>query len=60
MKHPQVGDYPMSGWPVRFGGQPPAVKSAPLLGEHGEQVLAEWLNYDSGRIADLKASEVLG
>ena len=25
MKHPAVGDYIMSGWPVRFGGEPPAV-----------------------------------
>ena len=38
MAHPEVGDYVMSGWPVRFGGQTPAVKPAPLLGQHGEQV----------------------
>ena len=43
MHHPKVGDYVMSGWPVRFGGQPPPISAAPLLGQHGEQVLAEWL-----------------
>lgn len=60
MKHPKVGDYVMTGWPVRFGGQTPDVRAAPLLGEHGAQVLTQWLNYDAERIAELKASEVLG
>jgi formyl-CoA transferase len=60
MKHPNVGDYPMIGWPVRFGGRPPEVRSAPILGEHGEQVLSEWLGYDAARIADLRNSAVLG
>src|ERR1700692_4185588 len=30
MHHPKVGDYVMSGWPVRFGGQTPSVAAAPL------------------------------
>jgi formyl-CoA transferase len=60
MKHPAIGDYVMSGWPVRFGGRTPEVKSAPLLGEHGEQVLSEWLSYDATQIADLKTNEVVG
>jgi formyl-CoA transferase len=59
MKHPQVGEYVMSGWPVRFGGQTPPVGPAPLLGQHGEQVLSEWLNYDTARITDLKNNEVI-
>ena len=46
MHHPVVGDYVMSGWPVRFGGETPALRPAPLLGEHNEQVLAEWLAGD--------------
>jgi formyl-CoA transferase len=50
----------MSGWPVRFGGRPPDVKPAPLLGEHGKQVLSEWLDYDAARIADLRDNEVVG
>jgi formyl-CoA transferase len=59
MKHSKIGDYVMSGWPVRFGGHTPEVKPAPLLGEHGEQVLSEWLNYDAARIADLKGNKVV-
>ena len=43
VKHPKVGDYVMSGWPVRFGGTPPEVGPAPLLGQHSGEVLADWL-----------------
>jgi crotonobetainyl-CoA:carnitine CoA-transferase CaiB-like acyl-CoA transferase len=33
----------MPTWPVRFDGVLSEVKSAPLLGEHTEEVLADWL-----------------
>ena len=33
----------MPTWPVRFDSIPTAVKSAPLLGEHTAEVLADWL-----------------
>jgi formyl-CoA transferase len=59
MAHPAKGDYVMSGWPVRFGGTPPALGPAPLLGQHGAEVLAEWLQYDSDRIAALRDAKVL-
>jgi crotonobetainyl-CoA:carnitine CoA-transferase CaiB-like acyl-CoA transferase len=59
MVHPEIGDYVMSGWPVRFGGKAPAVKPAPLLGQHGEQVLSEWLRLDTAHIDDLKRNEVI-
>jgi formyl-CoA transferase len=59
MKHPAVGDYPMIGWPVRFGGRPPDVRPAPILGEHGAEVLSEWLGYDTARIADLRNAKVV-
>ncbi len=60
MPHPTVGDYVMSGWPVRFGGQTPPVKPAPLLGQHGAEVLTEWLDLDGARIAELKDRAVIG
>ena len=48
MKHPTVGDYAMVGWPVRFGGRPPEVKPAPLLGRaRASRSLSEWLGYDA-------------
>lgn len=59
MQHPTVGEYMMSGWPVRFSGKTPPVGPAPLLGQHGAEVLAQWLGYDRARIEDLKQAEVL-
>jgi formyl-CoA transferase len=59
MEHPAVGDYVMSGWPVRFGDAPPAVGPAPLLGEHSGDVLADWLGVEAGTIAELKAGKVI-
>ena len=59
MKHPAVGDYVMSGWPVRFGGTPPAVPPAPLLGQHSGDVLADWLKLDADTIATLKSAKVI-
>ena len=43
MRHPKAGDYVMSGWPVRFSGEPPEIGPAPLLGEHADAVLGDWL-----------------
>ena len=54
MQHPAVGDYVMSGWPVRFGGKTPPIKAAPLLGQHGAEVLGEWLNLDKDKIGALR------
>jgi crotonobetainyl-CoA:carnitine CoA-transferase CaiB-like acyl-CoA transferase len=59
MQHPAVGDYVMSGWPVRFGGEPPAVKPAPLLGQHSSNVLGDWLKMDRDAIGALKTAKVI-
>jgi len=59
MPHPAVGNYVMSGWPVRFGDAPPAVGPAPLLGQHSSEVLADWLGLDSDAIGKLRAAKVI-
>ena len=59
MQHSVVGDYVMSGWPVRFGGETPAVAPAPLLGQHSTDVLADWLGMDAGAIGALEAGKVI-
>ena len=59
MHHPEVGDYVMSGWPVRFGGQTPSVSPAPLLGQHGEEVLADWLKMDRDQIGALRNDAIV-
>ena len=43
MDHPDRKNYAVPAWPVRHNGAPPAVKAAPLLGEHSTQVLSSWL-----------------
>src|SRR5262249_47326888 len=60
MQHSTAGEYVMSGWPVRFGGQPPPVAPAPLLGQHGTHVLAEWLKMDTEQIQGLRRDSVIG
>jgi crotonobetainyl-CoA:carnitine CoA-transferase CaiB-like acyl-CoA transferase len=60
MHHSQVGDYTMSGWPVRFAGKTPPVKPAPLLGEHNADVLADWLGMDGEKIGGLRNDSVIG
>lgn len=45
---------------AKFGEpQPPKLRPAPHLGEHGDEVLRE-LGYDEQRIAELRATRVLG
>jgi crotonobetainyl-CoA:carnitine CoA-transferase CaiB-like acyl-CoA transferase len=59
MHHPKAGDYVMSGWPVRFGGKTPPVAAAPLLGQHGEEVLAQWLKLDKDQIGALRNDSIV-
>jgi crotonobetainyl-CoA:carnitine CoA-transferase CaiB-like acyl-CoA transferase len=59
MKHPTAGEYVMSGWPARFGGATPAVAPAPLLGQHGTEVLSEWLKMDKDQISALRNASVV-
>ena len=49
----------MPTWPVRFDGVPSAVKSAPLLGEHTAEVLADWLGLDEAAVTGLRNDGVV-
>ena len=49
----------MPTWPVRFDGVPTAVKSAPLLGEHTAEVLADWLDLDAAAVAGLRQDGIV-
>jgi crotonobetainyl-CoA:carnitine CoA-transferase CaiB-like acyl-CoA transferase len=59
MQHPTAGPFKMPGWPVRFGGHTPQVKPAPLLGQHTEDVLREWLGLDGEEIVQLGKDKVI-
>ena len=49
----------MPTWPVRFDGVPTEVKSAPLLGEHTAEVLADWLGLDAAAVAGLREDGIV-
>src|SRR5262249_61000192 len=49
----------MPTWPVRFNGVPTKVESAPLLGEHTDEVLADWLGLGDAAIASLPARGIV-
>jgi formyl-CoA transferase len=59
MDHPTVKGYGMPAWPVRHDGAPPAVKAAPLLGEHTAEVLENWLGLGKGDIEGLVQDKVI-
>jgi len=54
MPHPVHSPFKMPGWPVRIDGKPPAVTSSPVLGEHTDAVLGEWLGLNAQAIAALR------
>ena len=51
MEHPERGSYKMPAWPVKVNGGHLPVPPAPLLGEHVDAVLAEWLDMSAEDIA---------
>jgi formyl-CoA transferase len=57
--HPEHGDIKMVGWPVRHDGKTPALKPAPLLGEHNEDVLGNWLGMQKSDLDDLRGKGVI-
>lgn len=59
VEHPKAGPYKMTTWPVRFSGQPPTLRPAPLLGQHTEDVLADWLGMSRDDIGTLKTDGVV-
>lgn len=50
MDHPERGEYKMPTWPVKVNGGHLSVPPSPLLGEHVDAVLSDWL--------DLKQEEI--
>jgi len=59
VQHPQLGEIPVIGTPLRFSRMAPGVRrSAPLRGEHTDQILSE-CGYSAERIRDLRAKKVV-
>ncbi len=60
VQHPTIGPYKMTSWPVRFSGRAPAVKPAPLLGQHSDEVLGEWLGLAGDELGSLRDRGIIG
>ena len=57
-EHPS-GELRMPTFPVRFDGKPPKIAPAPLLGEHTNDVFADWLGMSEGDVEGLKKDGVI-
>ena len=52
VQHPKRGEVVVPGWPVHMSGSNVPVTCGPLLGEHTEQVLADWVSMNKDEIAE--------
>ncbi len=61
VQHPTAGTVRMAGLPVKFSRTPASIRLAPpLLGEHNDQVLSEWLGLGDAAIAGFRKRGSLG
>ncbi len=60
VQHPKLGAYKMATFPVRFSGRPAPLHPAPLLGQHTNEVLGDWLGLGSDDVGALRESGVVG
>ncbi len=58
VEQPKRGTYLTVGCPMKFSSFTPEIKSAPLLGEHTDEVLTE-LGYSADEIASMRASKAI-
>jgi crotonobetainyl-CoA:carnitine CoA-transferase CaiB-like acyl-CoA transferase len=60
LPHPLAGSVPQVASPIRLSATPVQYRNAPpLLGEHTEQVLQQWLGLSLQQIAELRRAGVL-
>jgi crotonobetainyl-CoA:carnitine CoA-transferase CaiB-like acyl-CoA transferase len=60
MVHPVHRPFKMPSWPVRVDGAAARLKSSPVLGEHTDQVISDWLGLNSEAIAALREDGAVG
>ncbi len=60
MEHPRAGRIRMAGIPVKFTATPATLRlSPPLLGEHTEKVLEDWLGMSKEEISGMREKGIL-
>ena len=60
MVHPVHRPYKMPCWPVRVDGKATRLKASPVLGEHTEQVISDWLGLNCDAVEALKSDGTFG
>jgi crotonobetainyl-CoA:carnitine CoA-transferase CaiB-like acyl-CoA transferase len=59
MDHAVHEPFKMPTWPVRVDGQPTRIKPSPMLAEHTDDVLRDWLDLDDKTVATLKSDNAV-
>ena len=59
IQHPVRGECVMPGWPVKMSDSQVAVTTAPLLGQHNEEIYGEWFGLTPEQIAELRKEEAI-
>jgi crotonobetainyl-CoA:carnitine CoA-transferase CaiB-like acyl-CoA transferase len=57
--HPVLGSFSQPGSPFVFDGKRAAPSSAPLMGQHNDEVLCGELGLERGKLEELAASGVI-
>jgi len=58
IQHPGYGPFKALTWPVKFDGVATTVVPAPLLGQHTDEVLKDWLDMSADQAAALRTDKV--
>jgi formyl-CoA transferase len=58
--HPTRGKYLTVGNPIKLSASPAVVKRSPLLGEHTDEILGDFLGYSEAEIAEIRESGAVG
>jgi formyl-CoA transferase len=59
IEHPVRGSFVIPGWPVKMSASSVPVTTAPLLGQHSDEVLGELLGYSAEQMAALREERVV-
>ncbi|WP_280154145.1 CaiB/BaiF CoA-transferase family protein [Piscinibacter sp. XHJ-5] len=60
MPHPLAGTVPLVANPIRLSASPVSYRHAPpTLGQHTDEVLTEWLGWESARVEGLRVAGVV-
>ncbi len=60
MSHPIHRPFKMPAWPVRVDGKASRLKSSPVLGEHVDEIMSEWLDLNEAAVAALNDEGAFG